>query len=196
MNKSASAAALGYAAFALTLWMNSMIPAGWFDPADAMPPHLMAIVLGGCVMAAAGFLQALRGQAVDATLFLCFAAFWWVAALSARLTVGDSPPYSPGMLGWYYIAWAFLAFCVWLAACRDGIARMLFALGLCLSLFALALAEWLRLGALEVLGGYLGLVTAIVGIYIAAAEMVNHASGHTILPLGETGNPDSPTSNR
>ncbi|WHZ18251.1 MAG: hypothetical protein OJF55_000400 [Rhodanobacteraceae bacterium] len=194
MNKSAPAAALGYAAFALTLWMNSMIPAGWFDPADAMFAHLMAIVLGGCVMAAAGFLQALRGQAIDATLFLCFAAYWWVAALTARLTIGGAPPYSAGMLGWYYIVWSFLAFCVWLAACRDGVARMLFALGLCLSLFAFALAEWLHLGALEVLGGYLGLVTAVVGIYIAGAEMVNSTSGHTILPLGETGAEPPPRS--
>lgn len=30
MNKTANASTLGYAAFALTLWMASMIHAGWF----------------------------------------------------------------------------------------------------------------------------------------------------------------------
>lgn len=193
MNKSANTSALGYAAFALTLWMNSMIPAGWFDASDAMLANLMAIVLGGCVMAAAGFLQALRGRAIDTMLFLGFAAFWWVTGLTTRLTIDGSPPFSQDMLGWYHIVWAFLAFCIWLTACRNGVARMLFALGLCLSLFAFALADWLDLVALTVLGGYIGLVTAVVGIYIAAAETINQLSTHTVLPLGETGNPESGT---
>ena len=32
MNKTANAAAVGYGAFALALWLNSMTPAGWFGP--------------------------------------------------------------------------------------------------------------------------------------------------------------------
>lgn len=195
MNKIAHIAPLGYAAFALTLWMNSMIPAGWFNATDAMLANLLAIVLGGCVMAVAGILQALRGHAFDAVLFLGFAAFWWVAALTAHLVADGSAPYSQGFLGWYQIVWAFLAFCLWLAACRDGVARMLFVLGLCLSLLAFALADWTDLAALTVLGGYLGLVTAVVGIYVAAAELINATSGHVVLPLGETGTAGSGTTN-
>lgn len=187
MNRTANAAALGYAAFALTLWMTSMIPAGWFDPTDAALTRWMALVLGGCVLVIAGLAQGVRGNALDATLFIGFAGFWWVDALSRRLATGGGlPSFSSGMLGWYYIVWALFAFCIWLAACRDGVARMLFALGLCLSLFSFALAEWLRLDALTVLGGYLGLVAAIVGIYVAAAEIINQTSGHSVLPLGES----------
>lgn len=186
MNRTANAAALGYAAFALTLWMTSMIPAGWFDTSDVMLTRLMAIVLGGCVLAIAGLAQGVRGHALDVTLFIGFAGFWWVGALSRHVAAGGLLPFSYGMLGWYYIVWALFAFCIWLAACRDGVARMLFTLGLCLSLLSLALAEWLRLDALAVLGGYLGLVTAIIGIYIAAAEMINQVSGHSVLPLGES----------
>jgi succinate-acetate transporter protein len=93
---------------------------------------------------------------------------------------------SAGWLGWYYIVWAFLVFCIWIAACKDGAARMLFTLGLCLSLLAYALAGWTRLDSLTVLGGYLGLVTAVIGIYIAAAEMINETHGHVVLPLGES----------
>lgn len=195
MDKTANAAGLGYAAFALTLWMTSMIPAGWFDPSDAMLTHLLALVLGGCVMAIAGIAQGLRGSTLDATLFVGFAAFWWVGTLSTHLASGGPLPFSHGMLGWYYIVWALFAFCIWLAACRDGVARMLFALGLCLSLLSFALSEWMRLDALAVLGGYLGLVTAIVGIYIAAAEMINQGSGHSVLPLGESGASESEVAN-
>ncbi|HLI18862.1 MAG TPA: acetate uptake transporter [Rhodanobacteraceae bacterium] len=188
MNRTANVSALGYAAFALTLWMNNMIPAGWFNPDEGGGIALaLAVVLGGCVMAIAGVVQCLRGRTLDAVVFLAFSAYWWVAVLASQHLLNETPfrP-SPGFLGWYYIVWAFLAFCIWLAACKDGVARMLFTLGLTVSLLAFALNGWTRIGALAELGGYLGLVTAVVGIYLAAAEIINEIHGHSVLPLGET----------
>lgn len=187
MMRTANISALGYGAFALTLWLASMAPANWFDPAaNSTLLQPLMIVLGGCVLAVAGLLKSLHQNTLDTVLFLAFAAYWWVAGLAQHtLSTGFVAP-SPGWLGWYYMVWAFLAFCVWIAACKDGVARMLFTLGLCLSLLAYALAEWIHLDALTVLGGYLGLVTAVVGIYIAAAEVINEAHGHAVLPLGES----------
>lgn len=204
MHKIANVSALGYAAFALTLWLASMGPAGWFDqpgitltpllfaqPGNALLP-LLAAVLGGCILGIAGIGQALRGQPLDAVLFLAFAAYWGVAALSQH-AMGFPYSATPGFLGWYYIVWAFLAFCIWLAACRDGVARMLFTLGLCVSLLAFALAHWTHVSGLTVLGGYLGLVTAVVGIYIAAAEIINEVRGHIVLPLGSVSDGSPPS---
>lgn len=188
MNRTANVSALGYAAFALTLWMNSMFAAGWFAPYEAMLSLLLAVVLGGCVMALAGIGQYVRGHALDAVLFVAFAGYWWVAALEQHALAANTFSPTTGFLGWYYMVWAFLAFCIWLAACRNGIARMLFTLGLWLSLLAFALGNWTHLEALTVLGGYLGLVTAIVGIYLAAAELINEIHGHVVLPLGESTN--------
>ncbi len=187
-NNFANAAALGYGAFALTLWLNSMTPAGWFDqPWNNSLLLLLTLVLGGGVLAIAGILQWRRGNALDTLLFLAFAAYWAINALYQRsLADGDHVTTTAGFLGWYDMVWAFLVFCAWLAACRDGVARMLFTAGLCLSLFAAALSNWAHLEALTVLGGYLGLMTAVVGIYIAAAEVVNEIHGHAALPLGES----------
>lgn len=191
MNKFANAAALGYGAFALTLWLNSMTPAGWFDqPWNNTLLLLLTAMLGGVVLALAGILQWRRGSSIDTLLFLAFAAYWCIGALYQHsLADGDHATTSAGFLGWYDMVWAFLVFCAWIAACRDGVARMLFSAGLCLSLFAVALSNWAHLEALTVLGGYLGLVTAVVGIYIAAAEVVNEIHGHAVLPLGETVTP-------
>jgi succinate-acetate transporter protein len=188
MIHTANASALGYGAFALTLWLNSMTPAAWFAPSDAgglLP--LLTSALGGCVLAIAGILQWQRGHVLDTLLFVAFAAYWWVATLYP-----NGAPATAGWLGWYDMVWALLAFCVWIAALRDGVARMLFTLGLCLSLFTAALAQWAHLDALTILGGYLGLVTAVVGISIAAAEAVNETRGHTVLPLGESTAIDAP----
>ena len=187
-NKFADAAALGYGAFALTLWLNSMTPAGWFDqPWNNSLLLMLTVMLGGGVLAIAGILQWRRGNSLDTLLFLAFAAYWGISALYQHsLADGDHVTTSAGFLGWYYMVWAFLVFCAWIAACRDGVARMLFTAGLCLALFAAALSNWAHIEALAVLGGYLGLVTAVVGIYIAAAEVVNQIHGHAVLPLGES----------
>jgi succinate-acetate transporter protein len=188
MDKTANASALGYGAFALTLWLNSMTPAGWFDqPWNNSLLQLLTALLGGCVLAIAGILQWRRGNSLDTLLFLAFAAYWGIRALYQHdLADGDHVTTSAGFLGWYYMVWAFLVFCAWIAACRDGVARMLFTAGLCLALFTTALANWAYIEALAVLGGYLGLVTAVVAIYIAAAEVVNQTHGHAVLPLGES----------
>lgn len=197
MNKPANAAALGYGAFALTLWLTSMTPAGWFDPPSSNLRILVLIAaLGGCMLAIAGVMQWLRGHALDALLLLAFAAYWWIHALAQHaLTVGAAAPASSGFLGWYYAAWALLGLCACIAAWRRDSARTLFSLGLWLSLFAYALAYWLRFDALLVLGGYLGLVTAVVGIYIAAATLINEVHANVVLPLGEAaagGTPAAP----
>jgi succinate-acetate transporter protein len=187
MKSTANISALGYGAFALTLWLASMAPADWFSPdANTVLLQPLMIVLGGCVLAIAGILKSLRANTLDTVLFLGFAAYWWVAGLAQQGMTAGSPAPSPGWLGWYYVVWAFLTFCIWIAACKNGVARMLFTAGLCLSLLAYALAAWIHLDALAILGGYLGLVTAVVGIYIAAAEMLNELCGHIVLPLGET----------
>ncbi|HEX7370399.1 MAG TPA: acetate uptake transporter [Rhodanobacteraceae bacterium] len=189
MNRTADASALGYGAFALTLWLASMGPAGWFEqPWHNILLILLTAALGGCVLGVAGILQWARGRNLDALLFIAFAAYWWVAALDQHINFASRiTAASAGFLGWYYATWALLAFCAWIAACRDGVARMLFTLGLWLTLFSFALANWIHLDALTMLGGYLGLVTAIVAIYICAAEAANGIHGRTVLPLGENG---------
>ncbi|HEX7348226.1 MAG TPA: acetate uptake transporter [Rhodanobacteraceae bacterium] len=193
MQHTSNSAPLGYGAFALTLWFTSMTPAGWFDPGDGAWLMLLAMaIIGGCALALAGVLQWGRGHALDASLFLLFAAYWWIAALLQHTLSGPHAPASAGLLGWYDLMWALLAAGVWLAACRGHAARMLFTLGLALSLLAYALAHWLGFGALTVLGGYLGLVTAIVGLYTAVAELLNTTHGHTVLPLGEASHVESP----
>ncbi len=205
MGKTANIATLGYAAFALTLWLACMGPAGWFESSGGRLASLLVVqsgnvllplvvvVLGGCVLAVAGIGQCLGGRGLDALLFLAFAGYWWIAALGQHAWSAVAYGPTPGFVGWYYALWALVAFCLWLAAWKADMARMLFAAGLCLMLVAFALASWLHFGALEVLGGYIGLVAAVLGIYIFAAEIINDMHGSNVLPLGETGNRATPS---
>lgn len=188
MQKIANAAVPGYAAFGLALWLQGMPAAGWFDADGAALAALLGVVLGGGVLVLAGLLQALRGQLLDSSLFLVFGGFWWLALLVQRAAASGHPP-SPGLAGWCAFLWALVAFSLWLAARTDGTARTLFNLSLGLALLAAALAHWLDMGALDLLAGYLELIAGTLGLYIAAAELINTTHGHTVLPLGEPAPP-------
>jgi len=49
--------------------------------------------------------------------------------------------------------------------------------------YLLAFGALLGIGALGQLGGYLGLLTAALAFYLAAAEVINEAWGRTVLPI-------------
>lgn len=74
-DKTANASTLGYAGFALTLWMVSMLNAGWFGVAPAHMDMLLAFVFGGAVMALAGLMEFFRGRTIEMLMFLGFGAF-------------------------------------------------------------------------------------------------------------------------
>ena len=71
-------------------------------------------------------------------------------------------------IGWYAIIWAVCFFYVWLAALKVDLLRMLFLLGLWLTLLALALNFWGVGRVLVEIGGYLGLTTSIIAFLVSA----------------------------
>jgi len=185
-DKTANASTLGYAGFALTLWMVSMLNAGWFGAAPAHMDMLLAFTFGGAVMALAGLMEFFRGRTIEMLMFLGFSAFWWTWAMHAHASSSDMMrDNAGGYMGWYFLVWAVFAFWIWMGSMHAGTMRNLFMLGLWLSLLALAIADWSGSNGFTMLGGYLGLITALIGGYISAAETVNAGAGHTVLALGD-----------
>ena len=48
----------------------------------------------------------------------------------------------------------------------------------------LGAADLFGLTALHMVGGYTGLVTAVLAFYLAAAEVINETHGRIVLPIG------------
>ena len=171
-NKSVSTATIGFMSWALGGWMVSMPTAGWFERTY---PHgfanLSALAILLVIM---GILASLRGRALDSIIFFGGAGLFW-GSYNFQLTAGAGGVQEPGSYaGWYFFVWTLFFAWVWLGSFRAEVQRMLFLLGLWLTLLALAIGAWTSIRGFTVLGGYLGLATSILAAITSALEVIMH----------------------
>ena len=57
-------------------------------------------------------------------------------------------------------------------------------LALWITFFLLAAGDFTGNALLHHAGGYVGLLTAVLAFYLAAAEIINETHGRTVLPIG------------
>lgn len=179
--KYANPAPLGLIGFATTTWLLSMINAGWFD-ASAMPVVLaMALAYGGSAQAIAGLLSYPRGNTFATVAFLSYGAFWLSLVAFIHVFGGKAPAV---FMGWYLFVWGVFTFYMWIATFRHNMALQLVFLTLWITFLLLAVGDLLGIHASHVLGGYVGMVCAILAAYLSAAEVINGEFGRTVLPVG------------
>jgi succinate-acetate transporter protein len=179
--KLANPAPLGLFGFATTTWLLSMVNAGWL-PATTVPVVLaMAFAYGGTAQFAAGLMEMAKGNSFGFIAFCSFGAFWWSFALFEKFFSVGVPA---SAVGWYLLIWGAFTFAMWLASFALNRAVFLIFLALWVTFFLLGLSPLLGIPALFTLGGYTGLITALIAFYTAAAEIINESHGHTLLPLG------------
>lgn len=178
--KMANPAPLGLAGFAFTTWMLSMHNAGWFG-ADAVPMVLaLAFAFGGSAQVLAGILEFPRGNTFGLVAFTSYGAFWWSFALFVEF-FGKHVPLT--FIAWYLLVWGIFTFYMWIATFRANTAVQLVFLMLWITFVLLALGIWLA-PMFTKIGGYTGLVTAVLAFYLSAAEVINEAYDRTVLPIG------------
>jgi uncharacterized protein len=179
--KLANPAPLGLFGFATTTWLLSMVNAGWL-PATTVPVVLaMAFAYGGTAQFAAGLMEMAKGNSFGFIAFCSFGAFWWSFALFEKFFAVGVPA---AAVGWYLLVWGAFTFAMWLASFALNRAVFLVFLALWITFFLLGLSPLLGIRALFTLGGYTGLITALIAFYTAAAEIINESHGRTLLPLG------------
>ena len=179
--KLANPAPLGLCGFALTTWLLSMVNAGWFG-GDAVPMVLAsAFAFGGTAQFAAGLMEMPRGNTFGFVAFCAYGAFWWTFALFVEFFAAKVPgPF----VGWWLLCWGVFSLMMWFGSMALNRALQLIFLALWITFFLLAGGELLGIGSLHTLGGYFGLLTALLAFYLAAAEIVNETHGRTVLPIG------------
>lgn len=180
-NRCITTSTVGYMCLAFTIWMASMTNAGWYGREYALGASLMipmAVVLG--VM---GILAHLRARSLDSVVFFGSAILFWSYHSAA---MGAPAPQGPASyIGWYMAMWAVFFGYVWLGSFRSTVPRQLFLLGAALTMLAFALEHWTGLAFFRYLGGYIGLIVALLAGFVSASGFISFGSEKTHSPNDE-----------
>ena len=187
----ADPAPLGLAAFALTTFLLSAFNAGWMTHASGLAWWSYALAYGGLVQLLAGMWEFRNRNVFGATAFGTYGGFWiglffYVQLVGSKLLAHPAT----ATLFDHDVGWILLAFAIF------NTYMMLWALAVNWAVFAV----FLTLEATEIilfagnfalstgtikLGGYVGVLTALVAWYTSAAGVFNGMRGRAVVPVGK-----------
>src|SRR3954470_7012098 len=131
-----------------------------------------------------------KGNTFGATAFGSYGAFWLafsacVQFVEPKLTASGATPSEVKLAtGLFLIGWALFTLYMLVASLRTNAGLIAVFLTLFLTFLALALADLLGASGLAVVGGILGLLSALSAWYTSAAIVTNDTWGRTVLPVG------------
>src|SRR5438552_5991412 len=178
---------LGLCGFALTTFVLSSINAGWFSAGATTVIVGLALFYGGAAQFCAGMWEFKTGNTFGATAFTSYGAFWlsFAAILIPGTGILDGLVKANAVepaLGLYLLAWGIFTAIMFLGTLRSNFALMGVFGFLTLTFLSLAIGHLAGASALLTLGGYLGVVTAIIAWYTALAGLLNSGKSAFTLP--------------
>ncbi|CAF2743899.1 unnamed protein product [Rotaria sp. Silwood2] len=179
---------LGLAAFALTTFMLSVFNAG----SNLIDPHLESVVLpvalfyGGAAQFAAGMWEYRVNNTFGATTFTSYGAFWMSFAGYVYLIVPkiEAVNKTKKATGLFLLSWFIFTLYMNFAAWR--VSKAIFAIFTVLNFTFLFLIIG-TLGNIPVItniGGWFGIITAVLAWYASAAAIINTTFKKSLLPVG------------
>lgn len=176
----ADPAALGLAGFALTTFVLSVINNGWFDATLTPTVFGLALFYGGIAQFAAGLWEFASKNTFGAAAFTSYGAFWlayWYLVTFVEL--GDNGKTGVAI---FLFAWGVFTAYMTVAAWKTTVVTGLIFTFLTLTFFALAIGDYSGVSGWTVLGGYIGLLTALLAWYGSFASVVNFTWKRTAIP--------------
>ena len=193
----ADPAPLGLAAFALTTFLLSAANAHWMNgnaTGDAWLGY--AFAYGGLAQLLAGMWEFRNRNVFGATAFSTYGGFWiglglWVllVARQTRPAVAAGTAFLNHDLGWILLGFGIFTLYVTILVTQTNTALFTTFLLLLATIVVLAIGNFnagsalLPTGTIKI-GGYLGLITALVAWYTSAAGMAAGIGGPLRLPVG------------
>jgi succinate-acetate transporter protein len=185
----ANPAALGLGAFALTTFILSAHNAMGATTTPLLAMFGYAVFYGGLAQFAAGMWEFKTGNTFGATAFTTYGAFWMGLAtfvlliLWGKVAAKDVAP----SLGWILLAFAIFNTYMLLWSTRLNMSVFLVFLTLEITEILLFIGNFNGNAAgtgLVALGGWMGIITALVAWYASAAVVANSMRPKPILPVG------------
>jgi succinate-acetate transporter protein len=87
-------------------------------------------------------------------------------------------------MGWYLFSWGVFTAIMFVGSLRTTRALQLVFAALAVLFFLLAIADWTGSDTIREIAGWEGILTALLAIYTATAQIWNDVYGRIVLPLG------------
>jgi hypothetical protein len=175
---------LGLAAFALTTFVLSMFNSGLVSDKGEPVVFALALTYGGIAQFVAGLWEFRTGNTFGAVAFCSYGAFWLSFWAIQQFYAAKIPEADAGhAVGLYLIAWGIFTAYMFIASLRTTAAVAAVFILLAITFFVLGIGNSGGSTGTIKLGGYLGLVTAVVAWYASFAVVTNTTFGRTVLPV-------------
>jgi uncharacterized protein len=183
----ADPAPLGLAAFALTTFLLSAVNAGWAGSSTGSDWLGYAFAYGGFIQLLAGMWEFRNRNVFGATAFSTYGGFWiglglWALLVAPHATAASAAGHD---LGWILLAFAIFNTYMMIFATQVNGAVFAVFLTLELTEIFLFIGNFAGTSGIVKLGGYIGVLTALVAWYTSAAGVINGMKGSVVLPVGK-----------
>jgi len=175
---------LGFCAFALTLFVYSMIQCGATVPIQTQPAAMMGLGLfyGGLIMLIAGLYEFRVGNNFYALTFCSYAGYWLSLAsfyVAGSFSFTSTPAYYPDMsyvykiLGIFYLAWTIFTLAMLISSIRTNAVLVVFFFFLLVTYVLWTASYFLSYhNDLHRAGGAIGIFTAVVAWFLGFASLL------------------------
>jgi succinate-acetate transporter protein len=182
----ADPAPLGLAAFALTTFLLSAVNAGWAKSSTGDAWLGYAFAYGGLAQLLAGMWEFRNRNVFGATAFSSYGGFWIGLGLWALLVAphATSATATNKDLGWILLAFAI--FNTYMLLCSTQVNAAVFCVFLTLELTEIFqfIGGFTGNANITKVGGYIGVLTALVAWYTSFAGVMNGIAGRMVAPVG------------
>lgn len=182
---------LGLAGFAGTTFFLSAVNSGQLAAPAAAGVLGLAFFYGGLAQLLAGLFEFIKGNTFGAVAFASFGAFWlsfWYLETHAAAFAADkaTPDDVQKSVGTYLLVWTIFTAYMTVASLRTSLAVFAVFLALTITFLFLCIGAYnsdaAGHGATEI-GGWLGLITAVLAWYASFAAVTNSTFKKTVLPV-------------
>ncbi len=175
---------LGLAAFAMTTFFLSAVNAKLLPASVEGVVFGLAFFYGGIAQLLAGMWEFTKGNTFGATAFTSYGAFWlsfWY--LLNHLPAGASAADMDKGVGTYLLAWAIFTAYMFIASTKTTVALMAVFAALTLTFVFLAIGAYAASDSMTKIGGWLGLITAVIAWYTSLAGVMNATAKRVVFPV-------------